>query len=154
MFQVFIFPETITSLQPETAVRVVPGPPLNNLLTFIFLNCIPEPTTLTTSDFVSRWTLPSGQTFTNNQPLPPGFERFRVSQGRVATEAGVRNTTLLFWGNITYQDSGNYTCEVRSSSAPPQSPWLLATVELQLEGKDSHLDDKILSLLMRPLLHL
>jgi len=130
MFLVFIFAETITSFQPETAVRVVPGPPLNDLLTFIFLNCIPEPSTLTTSDFVSRWTIPSGQTFTNNQLPPPGFERFRVSQGIVATEAGVRNTTLLFLGNITYQDAGNYTCEVRSSSAPPQSEWLLAMVEL------------------------
>ena len=39
-----------------------------------------------------------------------------------------------------YQDAGNYTCEVRSSSAPPQSEWLLAMVELRLEGKDSHLD--------------
>ena len=140
MFYVFLFPETITSLQPETAVRVVPGPPLNNLLTFIFLNCIPEPTTLTTSNFVSRWTLPSGQIFTFNQPLPPGFERFRVSQGRLATEEGVRSTTLLVLRNIMYQDAGNYTCEVRSSSAPPQSEWLLAMVELRLEGKDSHLD--------------
>jgi len=64
----------------------------------------------------------------------------------VATEAGVRNTTLLFMGSITYQDAGNYTCEVRSSSAPPQSEWLLAMVELQLEGKDSHLDGETQSM--------
>ena len=137
-FYVFLFfAETITSLQPETAVRVVPGD--MDLITFIFLNCIPEPSTLTTSEFVSRWTIPSGLAFTNNQPSSPGFERFRVTQGGVATQAGVRIATLLFIRNITYQDAGNYTCEVRSSSAPAQSPWLLATVELQLEGKDSYL---------------
>jgi len=112
MFLVFIYAETITSLQPETAVTVVPGD--IDLITFIFLNCISDPSTLTTSDLVSRWTIPSGQTFTVNQPSPPGFERFRVTQGGVATQAGVRIATLLFIRNITYQDAGNYTCEVRS----------------------------------------
>ena len=140
------FAETITSLQPEIAVRVVPGPPPNNLLTFTFLTCISEPSTLTTSDFVSRWTIPSGQTFTFNQRNPPSFERFRVSQGDVPAGEGRRQATLLFIQNLMYQDAGNYTCEARDSSAPAQSPWFLATVELQLEGKDSHLDGKIQSM--------
>ena len=140
------FAETITSLQPEIAVIAVPGPLLNNLFTFIFLTCIPEPTTLTTSDFVSRWTIPSGQTFTFNELNLPNFERFRVSQGNVPAGEGPRQATLLLIQSLTYQDAGNYTCEVRNSSAPPQSEWLLATVELQLEGKDSHLDGKIPSM--------
>jgi len=140
VFMCSLFAETITSLQPLTAVTVVPGPLLNNLFTFIFLTCIPEPTTLTTSDFVSHWTIPSGQTFTFSQVNPPSFERFRVTQGNVPTGEGPRQATLLLIQSLTYQDAGNYTCEARDSSAPAQSPWFLATAELQLEGKDSHLD--------------
>ena len=144
-FMCSFFAETITSLQPETALTVVPGLPLNNLVAFIFLSCIPEPSTLTIFDFVSRWTIPSGQIFSFNEINPPSFERFRVSQGGVPTVEGPRQATLLFIQNLMYQDAGNYTCEARDSSAPA-SPWFLATVELQLEGKDSHLDGEIQSM--------
>ena len=65
----------------------------------------------------------------------PGFERFRVSQGAVNTPQGDRQSTLLLVLNLSYQDAGNYTCEVRSSVST-QSPWLSASVELQLEGKN------------------
>ena len=66
----------------------------------------------------------------------PGFERFRVSQGAVNIPQGNRQSTLLIVLNLTYQDAGNYTCEVRSSSATTQSPWFSTFVELQLEGKN------------------
>ena len=63
-----------------------------------------------------------------------GFERFTVLQG---TDQEGRQLTLLRMAKLSYQDAGNYTCEVKSSSAPAQSPWLSASVELQLEGEDT-----------------
>ena len=134
MFLVLFWAENISSIQPENPVRVLPGD--TRLNTFTFLTCLPEPSTLTQSDYVSRWTIPSGVTITSMTNLP-GFERFRVSQGAVNTPQGDRQSTLLIVLNLTYQDAGTYTCEVRSSSAPAQSPWLSAAVELQLEGKDT-----------------
>ena len=90
------------------------------------------------TDYDSRWTIPSGEIFTYRVPNPPGFERYQVVQGPTDTRQGVqRESTLLFIERLTYQDAGNYTCEVRSSSASAQSPWLSASFELQLEGKDT-----------------
>ena len=128
-----LFTEIVSSIRPEIPVRVLPGD--TRLNTFTFLTCLPEPSTLNQSDYVSRWTIPSGVTFTSMTNLP-GFERFRVSQGGVTTPQGNRQSTLLIVLNLTYQDAGNYTCEVRRPSAPAQSPWLSTSVELQLEGKN------------------
>ena len=102
---------------------------------FTFFICNPEPNSqLTMTDYVSRWTIPSGQIFTYLEPNP-GFERYRILQGPAGQGQNVqREATLLFMEMISYQDAGNYTCEVRSSS-PTQSPWFSASVELQLEGK-------------------
>ena len=87
------------------------------------------------TDYVSRWTIPSGETLTYMVHNPPGFERYRILQGPAGQGQNVRmEATLLFMEMISYQDAGNYTCEVRSSSSP-QSPWFSASVELQLEGK-------------------
>ena len=128
------FAETVTSIQPEIAVRVLP--PDNGLNTFTFLVCNLEPNSqLTQSDYVSRWTVPSGGTFTYLVPNPPGFERFRTFQGP-ARQGVQRESTLLFVERLSYKDAGNYTCEVRSS-ASAQSPWFSASVELQLKGKDT-----------------
>ena len=124
-----------------------------NLTTLFTLypTCFLEPSTLNASDYVSRWITPNGQiitltnssfvnvSFVNNSiMLTVNFEQFRVFQGRVNTDQGERQSTLYFFGrNLTYQDAGTYTCEVRSSSAPAQSPWLSASVEVELEGKDT-----------------
>ena len=87
------------------------------------------------TDYVSRWTIPSGETLTYMVRNPPDFERYRILQGPAGQGQNVRmEATLLFMEMISYQDAGNYTCEVRSSS-PTQSPWFSASVELQLEGK-------------------
>ena len=129
-FYVFLSAETVTSLQAAPAVRIAPGN--LDLISFIFLTCTPEPRSLTASQFESRWMIPSGQNFTFGEPDMPGFERFRVSQGGVPSSGGgTQIATLLFIQRVTYQDAGNYTCEVR---APAQSLWLSATPELQLEG--------------------
>ena len=94
-------------------------------------------------DYVSRWTIPSGETFTSTVPIPRGFERYRIVQGLADTRQGVRReSTLLFMEMLTYQDAGNYTCEVRSS-ASEQSPWFLASIELQLEGKHTYMSDPV-----------
>ena len=72
------------------------------------------------------------------EPNPPGFERYRVLQGQGQTSVGQgvnREAMLLFMERLSYQDAGNYTCEVRSSSGSEQSPWFSASVELQLEGR-------------------
>ena len=76
---------------------------------------------------------------------PPGFDRYRILQVPTALGQTVwMEATVLFMEMISYQDAGNYTCEVRSSS-PTQSPWFSASVELQLEGEDTciHLDDPV-----------
>ena len=140
----FFFAETVSSIQPESPVRVLPG---DNLLSvFTFLVCNPEPNSqLTMTDYVSRWTTPSGETFTFMVLNPPGFERYRIFQGPRSVDQNVRReATLLFIEMLSYQDAGNYTCEVRSS-ASTQSPWFFASVELQLEGEDTciHLDDPL-----------
>ena len=131
------FVENVSSIQPEVPVRILPED--TRLNTFIFLVCNPEPNSqLTVSNYISRWTIPSGETFTFWVSNPPGFERYRVVQG---PSDGVQQTILLL-ENLSYQDAGNYTCEVRSSSASAQSPWFSASVELQLEGRTHiiHLD--------------
>ena len=134
----------VTSIQPEVPVRILPED--SRLNTFIFLMCNPESNSqLATSDYVSRWTIPSGETFTHLVPIPRGFERYRIVQGPADTRQGVRReSTLLFMERLTYWDAGNYTCEVRSS-VPEQSPWFSASVELQLEGRIHiiHLDGPV-----------
>lgn len=73
-------------------------------------------------------------------PIPRGFERYRTVQGITdGVQGGRKESAVLFVERLTYQDAGNYTCEVRNSSAPEQSPWLSASTELQLEGKDKHI---------------
>ena len=139
-----LFPteQLIEGVRPQIPVQVLPGN--TGLNTFTFFMCYPEPNSqLRRSDYVSRWTIPSGATFTYLVPNAPGFERYRVVQGQGDVGQGVRELTLLFMENLTYQDSGNYTCEVRSHFA--QSPWFSASVELQLGGKDMgiYLDNKI-----------
>ena len=126
----------ITSIRPEfPVIKVLPEEPRLN--PFTFLMCNPEPNSqLTMVDYVSRWTIPSGETFTYMVRNPPGFERYRIVQGPAAISQNVRReATLLFMEMLSYQDAGNYTCEARSS-ASTQSPWFSASVELQLEGKD------------------
>ena len=139
-----LFTEIVSSIRPEIPVKVLPGD--NILTTFTFLECNPEPNSqLTRTDYVSRWTTPSGETFTFMVANPPGFERYRILQGPAGQGQTVRmEATLLFMEMISYQDAGNYTCEVRSSSST-QSPWFSASVELQLEGEDTciHLDDPV-----------
>ena len=138
------FAEIVSSIQSEIPVRILPGD--TRLNTFTFLTCLPEPSTLTQYDYVSRWTIPSGETLTYWVTNPPGFERYQVVQGTADTHQGVRReATLLFLENLSYQDAGNYTCEVRSSSGSAQSPWFSASVELQLEGRKHpiHLDGPV-----------
>ena len=140
------FVENVSSIQPEVPVRILPEEPRPNH--FTFLVCNPEPNSqLTSSDYVSRWTIPSGETFTYLVANPPGFERYRVVQGptRDGRQGVQRESTLLFFENLSYQDAGNYTCEVRSSSGSAQSPWFSASVELQLEGRIHiiHLDGPV-----------
>ena len=127
------FVETVTSIQPGVPVRILPKD--THLNTFTFLVCIPEPNSqLTRFDYVSRWTIPSGETFTYLVANPPGFERYRTVQGQGDVGEGVQTElTLLFMENLSYEDAGNYTCEVRSS-ASAQSPWFSTSVELQLKG--------------------
>ena len=101
------FVENVSSIQPEVPVRILPED--TRLNTFIFLVCNPEPNSqLTVSNYISRWTIPSGETFTFWVSNPPGFERYRVVQG---PSDGVQQTILLL-ENPSYQDAGNYTCEV------------------------------------------
>ena len=139
-----LFAETVSSIQPESPVKVLPS---DNLLSvFTFLVCNPEPNSqLTMTDYVSRWTTPSGETFTFMVRNPPGFERYRILQGPAGLDQNLRReATLLFIEMLSYQDAGNYTCEVRSSVST-QSPWFSASVELQLEGEDTciHLNDPV-----------
>ena len=138
------FTEIVSSIHPEIPVKILPGD--NILTTFTFLFCLPEPNSqLTMRDYVSNWTTPSGETFTYLVPNPPGFERYRIFQGPFGVDQNVqREATLLFIEMLSYQDAGNYTCEVRSSVST-QSPWFSASVELQLEGEDTciHLNDPV-----------
>ena len=148
----FFTEQVIEEIQPLNPVvtwslDTLSGVNLTTLLA-LYPTCFLEPSTLNASDYVSRWTTPNGQTITfmnssfltvtfvnNSIMLTVNSEPFIVFQVRVNTDQGERQSTLLFIGsNLTYQDAGTYTCEVRSSSAPAQSPWLSATVELQLEG--------------------
>ena len=125
-----LFAETVSSIRPKIPVQVLPGKA--SLTRFTFLSCLPEPNSqLNQSDYVSRWTTPSGEMF---KITILGFEQFTVLQG---TDQEGRQLTLLRVAKLSYQDAGNYTCEVKSSSAPAQSPWLSASVELQLEGEDT-----------------
>ena len=140
------FVENVSSIQPEVPVIILPED--TRLNTFTFLLCNPEPNSqLTEVDYISRWTIPSGETFTNLVANPPGFEQYRVVQGPADGRQGVqrKESTVLILENLSYQDAGNYTCEVRSSSASAQSPWFSASVELQLEGRIHiiHLDGPV-----------
>ena len=144
--------EEIRPLNPVVtwSLDTLSGFNLTTLLT-LYPTCFLEPSTLNASDYVSRWITPNGQTitFTNNSYVTVTFvnnsimfttsaEPFKVFQGQVNTDQGDRRSTLLFFGrSLTYQDAGTYTCEVRSSSAPAQSPWLSASVEVELEGKNT-----------------
>ena len=144
--------EEIRPLNPVVtwSLDTLSGVNLTTLLT-LYPTCFLEPSTLNASDYVSRWTTPNGQIITfinssfvnvsfvnNSTMLTVNSEQFIVFQGRVNTDQGERQSTLLFFRrNLTYQDAGTYTCEVRSSSAPAQSPWISASVEVELEGKDT-----------------
>ena len=130
-----LFAENVSSIQPEIPVRILPDDSFLHILTFLV--CNPEPNSqLTRVDYVSRWTIPSGETFTFNVSNPPAFEQYAIYQGQYNVGQVRRESTVLLVLNLSYQDAGNYTCEVRSS-ASTQSPWFSASFELQLEGRDT-----------------
>ena len=131
--------ETVSSIRPEIPVRVLPGDAGLDRLTI--LTCFLEPSSLANLDYVSRWIIPGGQIYT----FMGDFDRFGVSQGQVQTSQGAGPATRLRVNNQSYRDAGNYTCEVRSSSASAQSPWLSASVELQFEGKDTRIQEMTLN---------
>ena len=126
------FVENVSSIQPGVPVRILPEEPRPNHFTFLVCNSEPN-SQLTMSDYISRWTIPSGETITYMVPNLPGFERYRIVQGQGGGQVQ-RESTILLVENLSYQDAGNYTCEARSS-ASTQSPWFSASVELQLEGR-------------------
>ena len=96
------------------------------LATFTSLFCEVTPENVT---IAIRWNLPNGNIVTEGitgrffvDDEPGGLGRLNV---------------VLFIDQLSYQDAGVYTCEVMDLDPTiPDAPWIPATVELQLNGKN------------------
>ena len=92
---------------------------------FTVLKCFVTPNNAT---IAIRWTLPNGTM------IPQGTtDRLFVDQGSGRTMD--RINVVLIISQLSYQDAGVYTCEVMDLTIP-DAPWIPATVELQLNGKN------------------
>ena len=101
---------------------IEPGSSLNIFVTLI-CHATPDNATI-----AIRWTLPNGTMVTEGTT-----ERFFVDQG-----SGVqmdRINVIVLIDQPSYRDAGVYTCEVMDLTIS-DAPWIPATVELQLDGKN------------------
>ena len=108
--------ESIT-LEPQ---EVVERPGTAGLGQFVSIVCIVTPVNATVA---VRWTLPNGTMLNEGSS-----GRFFVDQG---AETGELTVILVITTQLSYQDAGDYTCEVME----PGAEWIPATVELQLTGE-------------------
>ena len=109
--------ESIT-LEPQMEVEERPG--TAGLGPFATIVCIVTPVNATVA---VRWTLPNGTMLNEGSS-----GRFFVDQG---AETGELTVILVITTQLSYQDAGDYTCEVME----PGAEWIPATVELQLTGE-------------------
>ena len=119
------------TLAPDRPVVVEPPPsiPPN---TITFLACIVGPPGISLDEYDTQWIRPEGQII----PEDPDVGKFRADKGGKAEGNNVTiPITQLLIQMLSYQDAGVYRCEVRNASLPG-SPWIPASVELQLRGKD------------------
>ena len=118
------------TLTPDPPVVVEPAPsrPPN---TITFLTCIVGPLGILEEEFDTQWIRPEGQII----PDEPDEGKFRANKGlRAEANVTIQITQLLIL-MLSYQDAGIYRCEVRNASLPG-SPWIPASIEFQLRGKD------------------
>ena len=119
------------TLTPDPPVVVEPAPsrPPNTLT---FLTCIVGPLGILEEEFDTQWILPEGQII----PDEPDEGKIRADKGGRAQADNVTiQITNLIILMLSYQDAGIYRCEVRNASLPG-SPWIPASIEFQLRGKD------------------
>ena len=122
-----LYTESIT-LIPESP-QVLPDGILN---IFTFLRCTIE---FETSDLMvdHGWRLPSGNFLVEDNETNPRYRVEPISVG--FKEGNVSNiVTVLTINGLSYQDAGVYSCEVRDTTTP-NSEWITAPVELQLQGR-------------------
>ena len=120
------------TLTPDLPLVVVEPPPSIPPNAITFLACIVGPPGLSVDEYDTQWILPDGQII----PDEPDEGKFRADKGGSAEANNVTiQTTQLLILMLSYQDAGIYRCEVRNASLPG-SPWIPASIELQLRGKD------------------
>ena len=116
----FHLTEVVVAVQE---VVIEPGSSVN---TFTPLFCEVTPDNVT---IAIRWNLPNGNIVTEGTT-----GRFFVEQGLGGLG---RLNVLLLISQLSYQDAGVYTCEVMDLDPTiPDAPWIPATVELKLNGKN------------------
>ena len=114
---------------PNRGPIVIPSQ-RNPLFPGVPLVCGLNPDTLEPNvNYTTRWILPGGEIINSNQG------RFVFSESRVSLIIGSLPGTILVVTSLSYQDTGTYMCEGRST-APGASPlWASASFELQLNCK-------------------
>ena len=102
--------------------------------TLEILICILDPPTLEASDYTTRWITPSGDILTEESFDPKGT----VINAPDLIIDGIEGTvpsTILFLQLLSYLDSGNYTCQAKSTSESNPEP-VSAVIQLQLLGME------------------
>ena len=111
----------IESITLEPRPEVVERPGIAGLSSFTALICIATPVNVT---IAVRWILPNGTTLISTSGC------FFIDQDANTGELDV----VLGIALLSYQDAGDYTCEVMDQSEPG-AQWIPATVQLQLTGE-------------------
>ena len=127
---------TYTDLLVHTqpALKVLPDYD-GRLNSFTFLSCIIEPRNATVE---SRWLLPNGQIVTvRNASLT---KHLKVAEGEIGTlEGGSAFGSVLIVRQVSYEDAGVYTCEVKDLIDCECEVWpAVSSAELQFQGEMSY----------------
>lgn len=135
MSQRLINAVSLTDLQVYSSPTVKILPDYDGRLnSFTFLTCIIEPRNVSVD---VRWLLPSGDFVSSKSTNRTG--RLRVNEGELALSEGSMFGSVLVIKNVSYRDSGLYTCEVREVNGEQcgcEGQWPAVTsVELRFQGK-------------------
>ncbi len=138
MYNTTLFsPENVTAIFPSRDLIIVPSL-TNMLMSGLPLVCGLEPETLTPNiDYTTRWILPEGDMVSSSRG------RFVLSESHASIDGKIVPSTVLIVTQLSYRDSGTYTCESRSTAPGASTQWASASFELQLNcefngGKRKH----------------
>ena len=103
--------------------------PNTSLMPTTVLTCGLTPTSLTRQDYRARWITPVGETVVSSDG------RFILNNGLVPVNGTQFPGTVFAIPNLSYQDAGQYTCEVQPTNTTDPNAWVPATIDLQLNSK-------------------